>query len=129
MYHRLETLYTVKICTQPILMTSLPPPVLIADFYKCTDDWVPQTLWHETTMQHTKMCGPLNLTHILILLRWLGGSCPIITHKKLTHLSVEVVLCALLFHSVKTSCFFLHLWQPGSCTIINETISSLHLQM
>lgn len=78
----------VKICTPPILMFLLPPPVLIAGLYNCTDDWAPQTVWQATTTQHTQMSGSLNFTQFLILLWMIKEACPIITHEKLTQPSV-----------------------------------------
>lgn len=78
----------VKICTPPILMSLLPPPVLIAGLYNCADDWVPQTVWQATTTQRTQMSGSLNFTQFLILLWMIKEACPIITHEKLTQPSV-----------------------------------------
>lgn len=103
-----KLLYTVKICTPPILMSLLPPPVLIAGLYNCTDDWAPQTVWQATTTQRTEMSGSLNFTQFLILLWMIKEACPIIIMKSSpNHLcgQTEVVLCALHFHSRETSCF------------------------
>lgn len=81
-------IHCVKICTPPILMFLLPPPVLIAGLCNCTDDWAPQTVWQATTTQHTQMSGSLNFTQFLILLWMIKEACPIITHEKLTQPSV-----------------------------------------
>lgn len=80
----------VKICTPPILMSLLAPPVLIAGLYNCTDDWAPQTVSQATTTQHTQMSGSLNFTQFLILLWMIKEACPIITHEKLTQPSVWI---------------------------------------
>lgn len=83
-------IHCVKICTPPILMYLLPPPVLIAGLYNCTDDWAPQTVWQATTTQHSQMSGSLNFTQFLILLWMIKEASPIITHEKLTQPSVWI---------------------------------------
>ena len=83
-------IHCVKICTPPILMSLLLPPVLIAGLYNCTDDWAPQTVWQATTTQHTQMSGSLNSTPFFILLWMIKEACPIITHEKLTQPSVWI---------------------------------------
>lgn len=111
----------VKICTPPILMSLLPPPVLIAGLYNCTDDWAPQTVWQATTTQHTRMSGSLNFTQFLILLWMIKEACPIITHEKLTQPSVwtnwgSFVCFAvsqsrnLMFSPLRLGSFFLISW-------------------
>lgn len=78
----------LKICTPPILMSLLAPPVLIAGLYNCTDDWASQTVSQVTTTQHSWMPGSPNFTQFLILLWMIKEACPIITHEKLTQPSV-----------------------------------------
>lgn len=98
----------VKICTPPILM-SFPPPVLIAGSCNFADDWVPQTVSGLTTTQNTQISGSPGLKSVFNFIADDYGGLPNNYLRKSSPSSLcgqtEVVLCALQFHSLETSCF------------------------